>query len=110
MKASHASHLGNAGSGLERCCNKPFLLILRPPAPPLDRCDHLRPRNRHSASPRITPRTCSVRVRQTRRPSTQEYHISNVIVVDQNDDLFPAGRFSGLDETPVSSDGRTQPY
>ncbi|MGY4297849.1 hypothetical protein ACVWXN_005944 [Bradyrhizobium sp. i1.4.4] len=28
MKASHASHLGNAGSGLERCCNKPFLLIL----------------------------------------------------------------------------------
>ncbi|MGY3470335.1 hypothetical protein ACVW0I_007206 [Bradyrhizobium sp. LM6.11] len=73
MKASHASHLGNTRSGLERSCNKPFLLILRPPAPPLDRCDHLHPRNRHSASPRITPRTCSVRVRQTRRPSTEEY-------------------------------------
>ena len=35
VKAGHASHLGNTGSGLDRCCNKPFLLILRPPAPPL---------------------------------------------------------------------------
>jgi hypothetical protein len=45
MKAGHASHLGNTGSGLERCCNEPFLLTLRPPAPPLDRCDNLCPRN-----------------------------------------------------------------
>ena len=73
MKAGHASHLGNTGSGLERCCNKPFLLILRPPAPPLDRCDNLCPRNRHSASPRITPRTCSPRVPQTRRPLAEGY-------------------------------------
>ncbi|QOZ64453.1 hypothetical protein XH86_37705 (plasmid) [Bradyrhizobium guangdongense] len=31
------------GHILAQCCNKPFLLILRPPAPPLGRCDHLRP-------------------------------------------------------------------
>src|SRR6185437_9593899 len=73
MKAGHASHLGNSGSGLQRCGNQPFLLILRPPTPPLDRSDHLCPRNRHSASPRITPRTCSARVRQSRRPSSEEY-------------------------------------
>src|SRR4051812_6591225 len=79
MKAGHASHLGNTGSRLERCCNKPFLLILRPPAPPLDRCDNLCPRNRHSASPRITPRTCSPRVPQTRRPLAEGYDPSSLV-------------------------------
>lgn len=49
-------------------------------------CDHRRrrstdvitsaPRNCHSASPRITPRTCSDRVRQTRRPSMEGYPAS----------------------------------
>jgi hypothetical protein len=41
--------------------NQQFLLHPRPPAPPLHRRDHLRPRYRHSATPRISPRTCDAR-------------------------------------------------
>ena len=53
-----AGHLGCDCARLQRRSNDPLLLRPRPAPAPLHRRNHLNLRVRHSASPRISPRTC----------------------------------------------------